>query len=749
MIVFDNITDYLLAFISAILGISIPLMLQVIEKLDERYKSTRLSERIRSEKIVKISIRLLFAALLTCTYAIFCRFSSLWDLWILNNSADVIAIICCCALIISFLLSCKIILLYYSPRRLQDRILNAFEGSVTYEDRERNFLDWVDITRTLFSSSDRDPAIKVFNILKTEIDKALSDSKKKTVLLPDYLVKGITSINENLCLMPRRPYSINNGNQILKLLISKPSKISDDLYRILWKNLQLQLFYNQEDWVYEYWSGAVEIYVSVLKQLHKGEKDYSNQEVIISEEDVKRREEERGRYREFHIILCATIFREKRYDLLERILNYSCAMTPEYEYPLIPSTLDEILDAFKLAENSPRLDIDVQRYYPMRGIKGIVESKVLGSVKQYLTFLYIRLFSNIGKRKNLYVNYPTTRGRLKHLNEDIDYITRLMPALLRNNELIDILSFIGKDGIEKEMLSVIDKIKEEIENKEKELRTTNPNEDEIVKENLGIATKMIKSEMAAYELFSNKKNDEAKCRSYYIRGVNSYLYPNIAFQHDAGINYVDMAESVTGASINSFRHYFASVFYQEEQKKLRVSSNNIFQALDKLQIDKNFVIISFDIYWDYYLQEKIRGFRKDEGAYSYKGIPIICLNGGPSRLVSQTIYIIKRCDIPSLRFIPPIKEHIERYELDLQDEDYKFYGSIVQLSKNAELLKDVDNMSKEEAEEYSLFNVFLNAQMNWQIAAPVVSVKLMYSMVDNGTSESLDAVLPFEKMFEM
>ena len=49
-------------------------------------------------------------------------------------------------------------------------------------------------------------------------------------------------------------------------LISSPSKLSDDTYRVLWNNLQLQLFYDHEDWVYEYWSAAVQIYDCVFRR---------------------------------------------------------------------------------------------------------------------------------------------------------------------------------------------------------------------------------------------------------------------------------------------------------------------------------------------------------------------------------------------------------------------------------------------------------------------------------------------------
>ena len=55
MIQFDSNIEYLLAFVSAIFGLSVPIMLQVIERVDQRYESTRLAERLKSERAIRVS----------------------------------------------------------------------------------------------------------------------------------------------------------------------------------------------------------------------------------------------------------------------------------------------------------------------------------------------------------------------------------------------------------------------------------------------------------------------------------------------------------------------------------------------------------------------------------------------------------------------------------------------------------------------------------------------------------------------
>ena len=747
MIIFEHNIEYLLAFISAIFGLSVPIMLQVIERVDSRYDSTRLAERLKSEGIIKTCIFLLIIALITSTYAVFCHFPSPWDCWIMNNSSDLIAFASCAALIVGFLRACRVILIYYNPEKLQDRILDKYAKSKTPEDKERNFLDWVDLTKSLMGASDRTPAFKVYDTIGKEVYDALDKAEDRSVALPSYVIKGITSINENLCLMPRRPFSINNGNQILKNLISQPEKLSDDVYRLLWNNLQLQLFYDQEDWVYEYWSAAVQVYDHQLARLYEGTPSFDNPDVTITAEDVAKRNEQRKRFKEFHITLCASVLREKRYDLLEKLLEYFHAMTPEYEYPLVPSSVAEIQEAFEMVDTSPRLDFGAEGYYPMRGMKGIVDGIILGSVKRYLSLLYARVFSNMGRIKSTYVNYPLSLGGLKRLDEDVDYLQKILPSVLENKDLINMLSFEDITKAKEEMWNVLKEIKEGIAVKEKDLKKNKPNAADIVEENLSEVKAMVEKRLADYHQFVKEPKGNEDLKTFYLRGASSYLFPNEAFQHDAGISYVNMAESVTGASLANIQHGFASVFYQKEQMLFRINNEEVFAALDRLEIDGEYVIVAFDIYLEYYLHMKVDGLIKEDAYYSYNGTPIICLHGGPSELVSQKMFMMKKTDMPSLSYIAPKDENIKRFELRLLSDEYKLYGSVVKLSENAELLKGVDSLSEDEALNYSLFNVFVNAIMAWRQTAPVVCIKLMYNLKDNGTSDSLDSVKPFVELF--
>lgn len=748
MIQFDSNIEYLLAFVSAIFGLSVPIMLQVIERLDQRYESTRLAERLKSERTIRVSIISLIIALFTCTYAVFCKFPSPWDCWILNNSANLLALVSCITLIVSFLCACRVILIYYNPTKLQDRILSSFEKAQNEVSKESDFFDWVDLTKVLLATSDRTPAFKVYDVLGEETYGSFEKAGKEGVVFPAYLTIGITSINENLCQTPRRPFSINNGNQILKNLISQPGKLTDEAYTLLWNNLQLQLFYDQEDWVYEYWSAAVQEYDLAIAPLYEGMPVSDNPAKSVTEEDVNKRNEDRKRFKEFHITLCASILREKRYELLDKLISYYRALTPEYEYPLVPSSFSEILDAFKLVEESPRFDFGVDRYYPMRGMKGIVDSIVLGSVKRYLAFLFVRVFSNIGKMKSTYANYPDTIGALKRMDEVRGYLQWVLPSVFRDEDLMNILSFTDFSEAKVEMQALLTKVKSEIEDKEKELRKTKPNEPEIIQENLEKTKGLVLNRLHDYGPFIKRAKESKVGKTYYLRGNSSVLFPNLAFQQDAGISYANMEDSVAGASISEVQHGFATTFYLKQPKQIRISSEKVFDVLERLDINDSYVIVAFDVYLDYYLYKGVAGLRKVDERYFFKDVPIIRLHGGPSQIVSRSLFVMRTNDMPSLSFVAPVADHITKYQLTLLDDSFKLYGSIVKLNENEELLKGVTKMSEEEAREYSLFNLFLNAKIIWDFSAPVLCIKLMYDFKDNGSVDSEESITPFDKMFE-
>lgn len=738
MISFEHNIEYLLAFIPAILGLSLPVLLQVIERLDQKYRTSRIADRLKREKSISVCKWSLVVSLFTCLYAVFFKIPSPWNCWLMNNSADFLALLSCVVLIGSFLWSCVDLMDYYNQGKLQNSIIKDITKTKGNLPKHENaFRDFVDLSKSNLEASERTQAIRVFDVVREEINGIIQQSELNGLKIPGYLAFGITSINENLCLMDRRPFSVNNGNQIVKILISDPTKLSEEAYSLLWHNLILQLYYGADEWVYEYWTTAVQTYDFDLQRIFAG--IYGGDEEY-TEDDVNIRLAQRQRFMEFHILLCAYILHQKKYELLGKLFWYTREMPPRY--PLVPSSLSEIISIFDQIEESPRLFLTAGQYYPFPGMKGIVDEEIKAIVKSYLSLLYLRLFSPIGVLPDVSIILPDHLGALKSYNSYLEYIKRRI-AVIRNNSELYALVKADSGEADKDLESILDDIRRKIDS----VRTKGSLDDEIKKENIEELHELVINKLRPYNEIIDKKTNLTPDVGFWINGNVSYPYDNAAFMKNTDMSYVGMAESLGTSAIGKFQYYFASVFYQVSSGfKYRINSKSVFEAIDKLQISDDFVIIAFDVYLDYYLTLKQKGLTKEKnGRYIYNGIEIVILPSGSFQLISRSMFVLRKNDLPHVMFVSPADEQKDLYHLECIDKKIQLYTSIVQLSHDKDLLEIVKkDLPDEKLEKKSIFSAFLLAKVLWSKFIPIVGIKIMYDLRDNGTSDEVEKVACFD-----
>ena len=741
---FEHNIEYLLAIISAILGMSLPIMLQVIERIDQKYKSSRLAERLKREPAIRFCKWSLVTALVACAYTVFFRIDSLVNCWIINNSSNLIALLCCLALVCTFLWSCVVILNYYNPEKLQKKIIDALNKAKTgSEKRQNELLDFVDLSKTILEVSDREPAYLIYDVLRKEIKTVIENANEDGMIIPDYLANNITSINENICLMKRRPYSVNNGNQLLLELISNPTKLSDSSYRLLWKNLLLQLHYNADEPVYEYWTGAVQIFDLNLHRIIAGAYNPEG-ETTYTQEDVNRRLSQRQRFLEFHVVICSYILHLNKYNLLDKLLGYTQTIPPTY--PLIPSSMSEIIAMFRHIDVSPRFEMNDEQYYSFLGMKGIVDGEIRGAVKRYLSLLFLRMFSPIGIAADFSLSLPDNLKDLKKYDSYLDSLKWLVAKIKENNELYTLVKP-ANDQTNPE--DVIDNRKKEIKEKIKNIRENAPLDDQLIIENKAELKEFVKRGLSPYNALSDDNGKLTAYAHYWITCNVSCPYPNAAFMRNSDRGYSGMAENIGEIIVRRFKQSIASLFFRaRKEKELRIRNSDIFNALDKLQISEKHVIIAFGIYWDYYINAKQAGLiKKGDYSYSYKGVNIINLPTDALRLVEQTLYVLRRDDMPSLSFVETPQEQRVLFQLEEIDTQLKLYMSLLQLSHHENIAAIVQkDLVDLDLNDKTLFSAFLTAHIAWSKHIPLVQIKLLYNLGDNGRSEEIDGITAFERM---
>lgn len=119
----NNAISLLLSVFSVIVGMTYPLLLQAIQRIDEQYRSTRITKMLKEEKVFR-----LFQWLVTISIAF--AFISIFILQLLDDCPTLTIVwvtihtLLTWLLLVTTILSVYTIMTYYNPDELLNRINN-------------------------------------------------------------------------------------------------------------------------------------------------------------------------------------------------------------------------------------------------------------------------------------------------------------------------------------------------------------------------------------------------------------------------------------------------------------------------------------------------------------------------------------------------------------------------------------------------------------------------------------------------
>ena len=759
---FTNYTySGMLSIVAAIFGIAYPQINASIERIDDKYGSSLLTKRLKNEKAFAA-----FNVLLVINLVIDVVNPFLLDQ---SNSCYIYIVIQTIATI--FLIGCffylfEIIRMYNDAEILHENIWNDYKKAVgkSAENASIHFMEWVDLINYILCSSNRKAARNVYDKWKEYVTDYHEKHKNTVVRYDDYAYEGITKIIDNLCKLNYEPLSVNNGNAFLTLMLFPNGFISEDTYTILWRSLRLLIFYGKDEWVMDYWEQASQKYNFYMSNISEY---YVNPQTntFYTKEESKLHNEEKKRFLEFHIMFGAMLLQQGKYSLLKRILSFTESQPPVY--PLVSSTLSECIDIFsyfnKVYEEYPFL---LERRYPMPKLKGITGGKILGAANTYIALLVYRLYTLPSYPFGVeYVfELPSAPSNAKEIQEARDNINSLKNRIKQMESKIDILRCIDFNNISLE----IDRINRNYQTKvkcldcyfddylsrldiaDKDLRVNQAYDKDLVDKLKEDVYHEVFSQLNKYQLFCNiqecKKNN-----GYRINASVCHFYPNQAFVDKPSVSYVDIDTSMSGSVIYKFSHYFASTFLQQATKQLNISSRDLFDVFDMLKLKSNgFTIISFGVYWDYYIGKNNNFKKQNDMEYIYNNIPIYNFKSG-SKYLSDYIFILENSCLPYLEFLKPSQEWIRKYLLDeniINNSQFHIGLGLLKVVDNkglftVEELRNIDG----NPDELSLFSCIVLANIYWKSDCKMLCVKNMHFGIDNGNNEKVENIKPFVSYF--
>lgn len=743
-----------LSVLSTLFGLSYPLILSCIEKIDSKYNSTKLSARFLEEKVF-----IIFKYLLVLNLLIAVVFPFLMDGFL--HSRYLIAVQCVAAVAMiyfSFRLFNKV-MAYYDAGKLQQQILEDYHGVVKAGNKEQEakyFTQWSDLTAVLLASADEKLVQSVYEEWYDYVLRRHSACKGKPLIMDDYFYEAVTRINENLCKGERKPISVNNGNSLLTSLIVHDSIITDKTYRYLWRNLRMQLFYNRDEWIMAYWKSASQKFDFFMKEITTFDFDDSTGEHYTDSqvEDVNR---QRDKFLEFHIMLCAMMLQQGKYELLEQMMYYTQSQPPTY--PLVPSDLASLLKVFECLNEDRLWDVTYfEERYPMPNMHGITGGKILGAANCYIALLFYRLYTLFYPYGRDFafrtMGLPDNQAQLARYKRDLNtldfWIEKIKVnkdalASIRINNLDEIVNVSddANNGSEQLPEQIIKDIQESIDRKLIELKQHQPNDPEIVGNMEKEVNRRLLMALSPIGDIWGKRFERDK--HYNLNSSVSQFFENTAFQANPDISYGGVEECVFDGMWRTYSHLFASSFFQECMiANYTIDSGLLFDALDKINVNKDYYAFAFGIYIDYYI-DRVAGLVKEKDRiYIYKGMTIMSMDS-PVQIFSKRIYVMHKSDVPYIEFQEPSEEQKTSMELKKFNE-YGLWMSVQKVEGHEDIFPE--NFIKKLGDKknlYSVFHAIWIPKLYFKEQYKRVCLKVNDRMTDEGSTDSIDKIEPFEE----
>jgi hypothetical protein len=751
--------DVIIPFVSAILGIAIPLLIGVIQRIDDKYSSTRMIKQFAKEKVVLFFITFLILTIIFLFLVPNMPLpSNRYEGWgyIKHGFPLLFSYGFCILSIISFFRLTYYVYLYNNPDLIQKRLIDNLEDEETRK-------TWWEFFNYLHTTDNIDAVRLGHQCLEDLCGKYQKKSRLKVIVYPADIYEGVLSINETLCCRQKKVVSKLDRFDVIQYLFDNKnySYISDTTFYTISICLSQQLYYKRGDWFLRYWGRAQEYLQFTLVPLYVNMQ--FDESIITTKDMVKKREKERKQFLDFHVVLGASLLSKKEYTLLKQVLYFTNTQPPQYL--LIPSSLSEIIVLFMELLSSPLW------YFPnfknicyIPELTGDInnESYIEVLIQKYLALLIIRLYTLHPEYS--YKSYFDSPGLPDRISEKENWIDNFQDLKKRVEEvcdadwlsdvLDDFVEFTTKEKVKLDILKILDDMEERSQNEIKDQkRSRKISTDEVDRFNEMLITG-IKSNIVPYlkiSLGQLDKLEEKGMQAYSLVGFINEIRPLDLFAEEKEVHHVNFREILVNSFVGRFVQYYENTFSIYSSRHYRIFSDDISRAISLLDLNSdNHVLLGFGVDCRN-LFEDISSSSENKYLLS-NGLEFYNLPSTRSSLLSNYIAVIHRDDIPKVIIEEPKENLIKKYHLECIDENYKVYTSIVKLGDDQDLIDEITQSANEDVDEDNLQEsvlvyAMMNARICWKSDSNVVLIKILYQFLDSG-DDNLDEVKPF-KMLRM
>jgi hypothetical protein len=471
-----------------------------------------------------------------------------------------------------------------------------------------------------------------------------------------------------------------------------PEKTDQDIWKILICAIQ----HEQDDVIMEYWK--------IAHQYFKGHI-------------------ERNKYMELHYALGGYLIHTQRYGCIRKFFEYLPTVPPEYV--LLPNTIQDILNFyFEVWNLDTNKYVHIANLYPFPQENGWhAELVIRNAICSYMALLFLKqLLLNYEIRgTSLYppsLSLPETQKETRAWMDALPSFKKLIEEHTANDELMKIMGkmkdlslFFDEKCANVQSLEFIEGLESELKIQYERNTIELPPSEEKVKQFKNAAKKIVEEEITKINQINNDTDigntDKYETKEYLISDPKCVLKNDFS-EYSENHFYFDTPPA--NLVVHKLQREIADSFLGKKTKEISLPPEQIFEAIDKLNINEQYVIVSFGL-----------NLEKE----NYKDIKIYTFD--KRLLLHKSLFILKKMDLPAISFKPIPADVKEKYSLEKIIEAHELYASVIDLNKTTpELLEECKanfNKTDDELKKSALLNIFLSMEVKWKKEIDVIQIK--------------------------
>lgn len=566
----------LVGIFAALMGMAYPLILQAIQKIDEKYHGTCLATYFQRQWPFRLFYSLLMLAIpisLITSFALYYL-----DNRVVCIVVSVVHTIVILALIISAVLLFKFIMLTTRPVDFQEFLSRKCKG-------EKPPL--VELFQMAKFASDTDD-YRLYYETQQEICLKFFEYRKKHSKngYCQYPAEAWTLLKDLLRQHGKKDNKFFSKSDFITNLFFTPSEyhsFSDDEYIYLWQSIDAVVHIDNSQWLYSYWTYADQYYRFVMDNVGG-----------VFDKTI---DGQKKRYKQMHFMMGALLVYNMKYRLLHNLIFFSNSIPPTYE--LVPSAYRDIWMMLTELIELERVPLLVAQRYNMTGAPQDVSSDafILRQVYKYAALLMIRLHNvndwNITHSNPLEIPSLDEYCKVEDINAIINVVNCLKNSVIEWYENEDALRLsIGKNIVSQEWtLNLCDNFITKCKDKAKILKKTI----EVDSKKIDYIKKHLIEAVKAYQLTMPLKNQNSTIDAFQKIICNNALTCPLSSDIVKSGTYTNASNlpDLLIAHLNEqlYKMYNFIFLRHSSSKSYRVAYKDIKTVFDSIGVNENYAIL--------------------------------------------------------------------------------------------------------------------------------------------------------------